>query len=110
MNWKTLTGVTLLAGIALAVAMPAEAAKKRPGKYIYYGRDDRAVYVPNRTRLVVQRRSFLDPGTETKQYDQPYHNYAFPPGYSMSPDRTNPNLSWDRAPMSNPWDLNGNKF
>ncbi len=109
MGWRTIIGAATLAGLVVALAMPAEAAKKKHRvSTIYYGSPDRVVYGRRApTRITVQRRSFLDAGTETKQYEEHYTDYAFPPGYTSSPDRTNPNFGYERMPFPGPWDLPG---
>jgi hypothetical protein len=99
----------------VALALPADAATKRKTKksYIYYGSEDR-YYGPQgkpgraATRVTVRPRSYLDPGTETKQYDQHYTDYAFPPGGSWSyQNRNDYGITWTRAPLPDPWDIPG---
>jgi hypothetical protein len=115
MTLRKWTAVVVLTGIAAALALPAEAAKKRKPSHIYYGSEDR-YYGPNGrpgrsvtpTRLTVRPRSYLDPGTETKQYDQHYTDYAFPPGGSWSyRNRNDYNMSFSRQPLPDPWDIPG---
>ena len=113
MTLTKIASIAVLAGFALSLAAPAEAAKKqRPGKYIYYGQQDRQVVrTRSGTRIVVYRRSFLNPGTETKQHDEHYTDYAFPPGYSpYGVDRNDPKTSFNRMPFNDPWDMSGPKY
>jgi hypothetical protein len=107
----TTLGLSLLAGLTVTVAVPAEAAAKRKRSYNYYGHEDREVIRPRaRTRITVRPHSYLTAGTETKQYDEHYTDYAFPPGYSPFIDRNDPKVSVTRMPMSAPYDLPGPKY
>lgn len=105
--------VTVLAGVVVALSVPAEAAKKRKRSYIYYGHEDRQVMrTRTGTRLTVRRRSFLDPGTETKAYDEHYADYAFQPSYNTPPGMSphDPTVSFNRMPLNDPFDMPGRKF
>jgi hypothetical protein len=112
MTLMKIASVAVLAGFALSLAAPAEAAPKRKKSYIYYGQQDRQVVrTRSGTRIVVTRRSFLNPGTETKQHDQHYSDYAFPPGYSaVGIDRNDPKTSFNRMPFNDPFDGPGPKY
>ena len=66
-----------------------------------------------RTRIIVQRRSYLDAGTEVLPGERKYSDYAFPPNYSsysVLPGSSNPagfqNPKW---PLPGPFDLMSNK-
>ena len=98
-----------LTGLVLALSMPAEAAKKRKKSYIYYGHEEQHVERTRAgTRIVVRRRSFLDPGTETKQHDEHYTDYAFPPGYSARGiDSGDFKTSFSRMPLPGAYDIPG---
>lgn len=105
-----LAGAAVLTGLVLALALPAEAAtKKRKKSYIYYGHEEQHVERTRAgTRIVVRRRSYLDPGTETKQHEEHYTDYAFPPGYS--PAGIGPGdfkTSFSRMPLPGPYDIPG---
>jgi hypothetical protein len=80
MDARTLTAILFVAaaGLMLVVAPseaqappttptapPAPAVKKQP---------------TNPAKVTVRRRSFLDPGTETKTHAEHDRDYAFPPG------------------------------
>ena len=93
--------------LTTALAVPADAAKAKRS-YIYYRSSSMAYwYGQPRTRVTVNRRSFLDPGTETKQYDEHYTDYAFPPGYTPFIDRNDPKVSFNRMPLPDPFDIPG---
>jgi hypothetical protein len=65
-------------------------------------------------RVTVRKRSYLDPGTETKRHTEHYADYAYPPGGS-GPYRNStlfhsgPGLPFthDRMPFPNCFDLPG---
>jgi hypothetical protein len=60
-------------------------------------------------RVIVEKRSFLDAGTEVKPGQRKFTDYAFPPGYSpySSIDFTTGNV---RGPLIGPWDTSRNNF
>lgn len=98
-----------LAVLAVALALPAEAAKRKR-QPIYYDVSGRQISVAGRapTRLTVRRRSYLEPGTETKQLAEHYGDYAYPPGGSFDyQNRYHHSLSWDRMPLPDPFDIPG---
>jgi hypothetical protein len=94
------TLATLIAG-ALPLAAPAFAQTKKPDAA---ERDARA-----RARVTVQKRSFLDAGTEVLPGQRKFTDYAFPPGYSptSSIDFTSGNV---RGPLIGPWDPTRRNF
>ena len=59
--------------------------------------------------VTVQKRSFLDAGTEVKPGQRKFTDYAFPPGYSptSSIDFTTGNV---RGPLVGPWDTSRGNF
>ena len=62
-----------------------------------------------RAHVTVQKRSFLDAGTEVKPGQRKFTDYAFPPGYSptSSIDFTTGNI---RGPLIGPWDTSRGNF
>jgi hypothetical protein len=60
-------------------------------------------------RVTVQKRSFLDAGTEVLPGQRKFTDYAFPPGYSptSSIDYTSGNV---RGPLIGPWDPTRHNF
>jgi hypothetical protein len=60
-----------------------------------------------RTRVIVQRRSFLDGGTEVLPGDRKYTDYVYPPGYSPTSVIDNTGMG-HRHPLPGPYDLPGN--
>jgi hypothetical protein len=79
----------------------SSAAKKKQA-----GQDPVASRPP--TRVVVRRRSFLDPGTETKTRQEHFLDYAFPPGdHYIGTDQNDFRLNWTRMPFPSCLDLAG---
>jgi hypothetical protein len=111
---RSITSALLLAAAAFACAAlqtPADAAPRRysasnpPARYIYYGREDRAA-----TRITVRRRSFLDPGSESKPFAQHYSDYAMSPSYTIFPNFFDYSVapgSWSRMPLPGLYDIPG---
>ena len=112
---RLIVSAALLAGAAAAVALlsaPAE-AQQRGGTYVverngvmYIGRPiGRAP-----TRITVRKRSFLDPGSETKTFAQHYHDYALSPSYTVFPSYFDYSVapgSWSRMPLPGLYDVPG---
>jgi hypothetical protein len=59
-----------------------------------------------RTRITVQPRSFLDPGTEVLPGERKFNDYAFPPYYSPTSVIDN-KAGHHRSPLPGPFDLPG---
>ena len=81
-----LTGLSA-AALALSLATsPADAAKKHrahspaPRAAIYPAPDRTVVRVNGVTRVTVNRRSYLDPGTEIGPNERSFKDYIFPTG------------------------------
>ena len=113
MMFRAIVAASLVAGLTLTVAGAAKAqtqgAKSQKKSYIYYRAEDRAYFERTRSsRLTVQPRSYLSAGTETKQYEQHYTDYAFPPGGSWDyQNRNSAQGSFTRQPLNDPWDVPG---
>jgi hypothetical protein len=84
---------------ATALAVPAEAQTERA-----VTTTKRVANAP-RSRVTVAPRSFLDAGTELRQGERKFTDYAFPPGY---PSSTGPvtniggKVGWARDPLWSP--------
>jgi hypothetical protein len=93
------------AAIALMTfnATPADAAQKKKKAAA-----NRTVVMKTapRSRIVVQRRSFLDAGTHVLPGDRKFTDYALPPGHSPTSVIENRAGSW-RSPLPGPYDLPG---
>jgi len=91
------TGAVLLASPLAAQTYPdptKKPAAKREG---------------NPPRVTVQKRSFLDAGTEVLPGQRKFTDYAYPPGYSPTApiDFTSANI---RGPLIGPWDPTRRNF
>ena len=105
----TMLAVTTAMGV---LAAPADAAAKKkhvvtgPGHTVFMsrGEDDRT-----RTRIIIQKRSYLDPGTETFPGENLGNNYAQLPNQRASSvlDNTIFGLSNTQSPLPGPWTLPG---
>ena len=83
----------------LTGAMLANPAQAAPKKRVIHDADR------PRTRVVVERRSFLDAGTVVAPGQRKFTDYAYPPGYSPTQviDYTTGNPS--RGPLPGPFQL-----
>ena len=87
----------LIAGsLVVVAAMPAAAQTEPPAKKADAARPKAP------PRVVVEKRSFLDAGTEVKPGQRKFTDYAFPPGYSPTGviDYTSANV---RGPRDGLW-------
>lgn len=67
-----------------------------------------AVVARPAARVTVHRRSYLDPGTETKTHEEHYQDYAFPPGdHTYTADPNDSKINWTRMPFPSCFDLAG---
>ena len=109
MTFRKIAAIAGLVGVAFALSAPAKAAQKPKKSYIYYSQEDRAAFERKRGgRLTVQPRSYLSAGTQTKQHDEHYADYAFPPGGSWDyQNRNSAQGSFNRQPLADPWDIPG---
>lgn len=105
---RILTLSVALAGLAglmvTTMASPAEAQRRQRVEYYTGDRVYTARTAP-RSRITVQRRSYLDPGTEVLPGERKYTDYAIPPGYSAISTVLGPSFGWDRRPLNDYWDV-----
>ena len=111
MRPRKLTALFAAFGLALTTA-PSE-AQSPTAKKDQAAAGPQAVTKPPGARVTVRRRSFLDPGTETKRLDEHQQDYAFPPGDPTGAGRStlfqqNYNVNYQlRNPFPNCFDLPG---
>ena len=111
MRPRKLTALFAAFGLALTTA-PSEAQSPTAQKN-HAAAAPQAVAKPPGARVIVRRRSFLDPGTETKRLDGHQQDYAFPPGDPTGAGRStlfqqNYNVNYQlRNPFPNCFDLLG---
>jgi hypothetical protein len=93
------------AAIALTAfaATPVDAAQKQKKRV---AAKQTVVKGAPRARITVQRRSFLDAGTEVLPGDRKFTDYAIPPGYSPTGVIEN-RAGIYRSPLPGPYDLPG---
>lgn len=104
----------LVSGVVAAAlgfaAAPAQAQTKKrvvapagtATRYVERGEDGRT-----RTTIIVQPRSFLDPGPELSPGERKFTDYVYPPGYSPTSAFDRTNGGGIRSPLPGPWDLPG---
>ena len=104
--------IAAVSAVSLAGLMAAEpASAQSPG----YRNNTETItvidqYGRRHTRVTVRPRSFLDPGTESKTFDQHYMDYAAPQGTYPGEylvDRNDWRTSWSRMPFPSCFDAPG---
>lgn len=110
---------TVLAAIAAIglLALPADAAPKKKrvtvadarGHTVFTSRDEDG---RRRTRIIIQKRSYLDPGTETFPGENSDHNYVGTPNHSASSVLDNTSFGGNRTALPGAFTLpfNSNPF
>jgi len=109
--WTISAGVAVAAGalIALLSAAPPAQAQSR-----HYQRGDSTViyytdeFGRRRTRVILQKRSYLDGGTEVLPGERKFTDYAIPPGYSAIDTAMGPGHGYVRAPLNGFYDVPNN--
>jgi hypothetical protein len=97
-----------LAAAAL-VAGPADAAPKK--KPVVYANRDHTVFTSTdedgkrRTRIIIQKRSYLDPGTESFTGERSVHEYAQLPNQRASGVLDNTVFGGNRTSLPNLWTI-----
>jgi hypothetical protein len=107
-----LVAVTFAAVGALALlAAPADAAPKKKrithvarGNTVFTSRDEDG---RTRTRIIIQKRSYLDPGTEVLPGDRNDHDYASLPNQRASSVLDNTTFGGNQTALPNLWTLPG---
>ncbi len=92
------------------LAAPADAQQQPKKKRVYYNRDH-TVFVSRdengrkRTKIIVQKRSYLDPGTEPLPSERNTLDYVQIPGQRADSVLNHTIFSSDRGRMFDPFDL-----
>jgi hypothetical protein len=103
------TALAAAAAIAM-LAAPADAAAKkkrvvtRAGSTVYVSRDENG---RSRTHIIVQKRSYLDPGTETFPGENTGQGYAMSPTHTASGVLNNTIFGTSMSPLPGPFTLPG---
>lgn len=99
--------------VAAAMAMlaaPADAASKKKrvvtgaGHTVFVSRDEDG---RTRTRIIIQKRSYLDPGTETFPGENTGNNYALLPTHHATGVLDNTAFGDNQSALPGPWTLPG---
>ena len=103
------TAFAVIATMAL-LAAPADAApKKKPvvdarGHTVFVSRDEDG---RTRTKIIIQKRSYLDPGTETFPGENTGNNYAQFPNQHATSVLDNTPFGGNQSALPNLWTLPG---
>jgi hypothetical protein len=101
------TALAAAAAISL-LAVPADAASKQRrvvasrGHTVYVSRDEDG---RTRTKIIVQKRSYLNPGTEQFPGERSVHEYAVTPTHHASSVLDHTIASGDMSPLPGPFTL-----
>jgi len=110
MRLKLLATALAVAGAVALLAAPADAAAKKKrvvagaGNTVYVSRDEDG---RSRTRVIVQKRSYLDPGTETFPGENTGQGYAMSPTHTASGVLNNTIFGISMLPLPGPFTLPG---
>ena len=105
---KIATAAALVAGLAISAA-DAQTAQRRNvrivegrGQTIYTWTDE---YGRRHTRVIIQKRSYLDPGTESFPGERSVHEYAHLPTSYPTRILDNTPAGRDQTALPGPWTL-----
>ncbi len=111
MGAKVFAAVLAAFFMAALWAAPADAATKKKNTAITYDARGHTVFTSRgedgrrRTRIIIQKRSYLDPGTEVFPGENSDHNYAFSPTYSPTSVLDNTAFGGNRSALPGAFDL-----
>jgi len=108
MRLITLAALSAVSLVTFAAVHPAAAQspqRRNQGDRTYQATQTERITVIDENgrrtnRITVRPRSFLDPGTATREaYQYHYADYAVPPNYTIYYDRNDWKGSWSRMPF-----------
>ena len=107
--WAISAGIAAAALFAFLSTTPSAQAQSRG----YQRGDSTVIYYTDesgrrRTRVIVQKRSYLDGGTEVLPGERKFTDYAFPPGYSAIDTVLAPGHGYARQPLNGFFDVPNN--
>ena len=109
MRLKLAAAAIAVIGALALLALPADAAPKKKsvvvasrGHTVFVSRDEDG---RTRTRIIIQKRSYLDPGTEVFPGENSDHRYAFPPNHHASSVLDNTPFGGNQTALPNIWTL-----
>jgi hypothetical protein len=118
MRLKIAAAAIAIVGAFGLLAQPADAARQKKrvistsgqrvvspaGQTVFVSRDEDG---RTRTRIIVQKRSYLDPGTETFPGERGDHDYAQLPNHRASGVLDNTSFGSNQTALPGPWTLPG---
>jgi len=112
MRLKIIATALLVAGAIAVLAAPGDAAanKKRAAvtgsvHTVFVSRDEDG---RTRTKIIIQKRSYLDPGTETFPGENLGNNYVQSPNHRADGVLDNTAFGSNQTALPGPWTLPGN--
>ena len=109
MTLKVVATVIAAAAVFGLLAVPADAAPKKKrvavaaaGHTVYVSRDENG---RRRTRIIIQKRSYLNPGTEVFPGENSDHRYAFPVTGAAGGMLDNTAFGTSQSSLPGPWTL-----
>ena len=111
MRFKVVAAAVAAFGVIGLLAFPAEAAAKKKrvvavvdarGHTVFTSRDEDG---RRRTRVIIQKRSYLDPGTEVMPGDRNDHDYAWLPNLRAGGVLDHTAFGSSQSPLPGPFDL-----
>ena len=110
MRLRIIATALAVAGAIAMLAAPADAAAKKKrvvtgaGHTVFVSRDESG---RKRTHIIVQKRSYLDPGTETFPGENTGQGYAMSPTHTASGVLNNTIFGISMLPLPGPFTLPG---
>jgi hypothetical protein len=111
MKLKVVAAAIAIIGAAALLSPPADAQTNQTKKKTVAYNRDRTVQVSRdedgrtRTRIIIQKRSYLDPGTETFPGERGDHDYAVLPNHRASGILDNTTFGGHTTALPGPWTL-----
>lgn len=108
MSLKIVATAIAAAAVFGLLAVPADAAPKKKrvvtasGNTVFVSRDENG---RRRTRVIIQKRSYLNPGTEVFPGENSDHRYAFPVTSSAGGVFDNTPFGTGQSSLPGPWTL-----
>jgi hypothetical protein len=102
----TLAVIGGLGFTASADAAPRQRVVTNSGNTVYVTRDENG---RARTRIIIQKRSYLDPGTEQIPGERSVHEYGFLPTQHASDVLDNTIFGGNQSPLPGPFTLPGKR-
>ena len=109
MGLKVIISARAVCTVLGLLAAPADAAPKKRvavadarGATVYHSRDEDG---RRRTRVIIQKRSYLDPGTEVFKGENSDHRYAYTPGHKATGVLDNTAFGTSQSPLPNGFNM-----